>query len=77
MPQQCTPSLRAHTLHTQETAAPAVKPSIAPVEDELDMYGRPKAKLVLPTDALPESEREKIIEAADALPFKVGGDKQS
>jgi hypothetical protein len=40
---------------------------VVKVEDELDMYGRPKRPLALPTDALPEEEREKVLEAADAL----------
>jgi hypothetical protein len=61
---------REHRLpapHPQVGEKVRTKPSVVVVEDELDMYGRPKERLVLPTDALEEGDREKVLGAAEAL----------
>lgn len=49
--------------HSQSLMPAKSRPMVERIEDELDMYGRPKKRVItLPTEVLPESERAKIKE---------------
>lgn len=47
------------------------RPRVEPIEDGLDVYGRPKKRMAQPTDVLPENAKERaealelVVEAAD------------